>query len=169
MADINAVAKQFTDFYFTTFDTNRGGLQSLYVRPQAVCASPYPLDLTAPLFSFVARCVYADLGGHTYPRRGCYFGEVGRKSRLFLLHKQWDLIGVFQSLPFEKVQHKITTLDAQPSSPGVASMIVSVTGLLMVSGPIFHVRSDAKRAVLLLYATRSTTARTPSSSARSSS
>lgn len=38
MADINAVAKQFTDFYFTTFDTNRGGLQSLYVRPQAVCA-----------------------------------------------------------------------------------------------------------------------------------
>lgn len=39
MADINAVAKQFTDFYFTTFDTNRGGLQSLYVRPQAGCES----------------------------------------------------------------------------------------------------------------------------------
>lgn len=32
MADIQAIAKQFTDFYYTTFDTNRQGLQSLYVR-----------------------------------------------------------------------------------------------------------------------------------------
>lgn len=32
MADITTIAKQFTDFYYTTFDTNRGGLQSLYVR-----------------------------------------------------------------------------------------------------------------------------------------
>ena len=33
MADINAIAKQFTDFYYSTFDTNRAGLQALYVRP----------------------------------------------------------------------------------------------------------------------------------------
>ena len=32
MADIQAIAKQFTDFYYTTFDSNRPGLQSLYVR-----------------------------------------------------------------------------------------------------------------------------------------
>lgn len=32
MADISTVAKQFTDFYYTTFDTNRAGLQGLYVR-----------------------------------------------------------------------------------------------------------------------------------------
>ena len=32
MADIQAIAKQFTDFYYTTFDGNRPGLQSLYVR-----------------------------------------------------------------------------------------------------------------------------------------
>lgn len=32
MADINTVAKQFTDFYYNTFDTNRASLQSLYVR-----------------------------------------------------------------------------------------------------------------------------------------
>lgn len=38
-----------------------------------------------------------------------------------------------QTLPFEKVQHKVTTLDAQPSSPAMASLIVSVTGLLLVS------------------------------------
>lgn len=32
MADINAIAKQFTDFYYQTFDSNRAGLQALYVR-----------------------------------------------------------------------------------------------------------------------------------------
>jgi hypothetical protein len=37
-----------------------------------------------------------------------------------------------QSLPFEKVQHKVTTKDAQPSSQSVASLLVSVTGLLVV-------------------------------------
>jgi len=40
-----------------------------------------------------------------------------------------------QGLPFAKVQHKITTLDAQPSSPTVASLLVSVTGLLVVRPP----------------------------------
>lgn len=40
---------------------------------------------------------------------------------------------ISQSLAFEKVQHKITTLDAQPSSPSMPSIIVSVTGLLVVS------------------------------------
>jgi hypothetical protein len=39
-----------------------------------------------------------------------------------------------QGLPFSTVQHKITTQDAQPSSSSVASMIVSVTGLLVVDG-----------------------------------
>ena len=37
-----------------------------------------------------------------------------------------------QTLPFEKVQHKVTTLDAQPSDPTMSNMIVSVTGLLLV-------------------------------------
>ena len=32
MADINAIAKQFTDFYYATFDGNRAQLQGLYVR-----------------------------------------------------------------------------------------------------------------------------------------
>lgn len=38
MGDINAIAKQFTDFYYTTFDNNRAGLQSLYVRAPWACA-----------------------------------------------------------------------------------------------------------------------------------
>ncbi|KAJ7674396.1 hypothetical protein B0H17DRAFT_1081888 [Mycena rosella] len=36
------------------------------------------------------------------------------------------------SLPFQKVQHKVTTKDAQPSSGSVASVLVSVTGMLVV-------------------------------------
>ncbi|KAF7978698.1 hypothetical protein HWV62_44963 [Athelia sp. TMB] len=34
---------------------------------------------------------------------------------------------------FGKVEHTISTLDAQPSSPTIASMVVSVTGFLRVS------------------------------------
>jgi hypothetical protein len=37
-----------------------------------------------------------------------------------------------QNLPFQSVVHKVTTLDAQPSSSALASLIVSVTGLLVV-------------------------------------
>lgn len=32
MADISAIAKQFTDFYYQTFDSNRANLKPLYVR-----------------------------------------------------------------------------------------------------------------------------------------
>ncbi|KAI0655517.1 nuclear transport factor 2 [Cubamyces menziesii] len=90
MADINAVAKQFTDFYYTTFDTSRAGLQSLYRDNSMLTWEGTPI-----------------------------LGAANIAEKL-------------TSLPFEKVQHKITTLDAQPSSPSVASMIVSVTGLLVV-------------------------------------
>nr|VWO99288.1 Uncharacterized protein [Ganoderma boninense] len=90
MADINAIAKQFTDFYYSTFDTNRAGLASLY----------------------------RDFSMLTW--EGTQL--VGTNS---ISEK---LVG----LPFEKVQHKISTLDAQPSNPNVASLIVSVTGLLIV-------------------------------------
>jgi hypothetical protein len=34
MADINAVAQQFTNFYYQTFDSNRSNLGPLYVRRQ---------------------------------------------------------------------------------------------------------------------------------------
>ncbi|KZP23574.1 NTF2-like protein [Athelia psychrophila] len=36
------------------------------------------------------------------------------------------------SSKFGKVQHQVTTLDAQPSSPTIPSMVVNVTGLLIV-------------------------------------
>ena len=42
------------------------------------------------------------------------------------------------------MQHKITTLDAQPSSPTVSSILVNVTGMLIVSALLSDIdaRSD---------------------------
>lgn len=37
-----------------------------------------------------------------------------------------------QGLPFEKVVHKVTTLDAQPAGPAAGSILVMVTGQLVV-------------------------------------
>jgi len=90
MADINAVAKQFTEFYYTTFDSNRAGLQALYRDHSMLSWEGQPIQ-----------------------------GAASISEKL-------------TTLPFEKVQHKVTTLDAQPSSPTIASLIVSVTGLLVV-------------------------------------
>ncbi|KAG2230623.1 hypothetical protein INT48_009613, partial [Thamnidium elegans] len=36
------------------------------------------------------------------------------------------------SLPFQKVQHRISTTDAQPGNPTSGSIIVAVTGALLV-------------------------------------
>ena len=43
MADISAIGKQFTDFYYTTFDSNRASLANLYVR------SPRPYPARSPV------------------------------------------------------------------------------------------------------------------------
>ncbi|ETW85345.1 hypothetical protein HETIRDRAFT_432146 [Heterobasidion irregulare TC 32-1] len=109
MADINSVAKQFTDFYYTTFDSNRASLQTLY-RENSMLSFEGAQTLGAP--------------------------NISEK---------------LSSLPFERVQHKVTTIDAQPSSPTAASLIVSVTGLLLVDdspnplqfSQIFHLIPDA--------------------------
>ena len=39
MADINAIAQQFIDFYYQAFDSNRSGLSPLYVR-RPIVSSP---------------------------------------------------------------------------------------------------------------------------------
>jgi len=90
MADINSVAKQFTDFYYNTFDRDRAGLAPLY-RPESM------------------------LSWEGTPIQGVT-----------------SIVEKLTTLPFSKVHHKVTTLDAQPSNPSVASLIVSVTGLLLV-------------------------------------
>jgi hypothetical protein len=90
MADINAIAKQFIDFYYTTFDANRANLAPLY-------------------------------------REHSMLSWEGTQ-----IQGATHIIEKLTTLPFSKVQHKVTTIDAQPSSQTVASLIVSVTGLLIV-------------------------------------
>ncbi|KAI9433827.1 nuclear transport factor 2 [Lactarius indigo] len=90
MADINSIAKQFTDFYYTTFDSNRASLAPLYRDTSMLTFEGTQIQGTS------------------------------------------QIVEKLTSLPFAKVQHKVTTLDAQPSNPTVPSLVVSVTGLLVV-------------------------------------
>ncbi|KIK95962.1 hypothetical protein PAXRUDRAFT_826480 [Paxillus rubicundulus Ve08.2h10] len=110
MADIALIAKQFTDFYYATFDSaaNRSNLVSLY-RDSSMLT---------------------------------WEGEQHQGSA--------TIVQKITSLPFNTVQHKVTTIDAQPSSPAIASLIVSVTGLLVVDdstlalnfSQVFHLIPD---------------------------
>lgn len=54
------------------------------------------------------------------------------------------LFAVLQGLPFQKIQHRVSTMDAQPASTTEAAMVVLVTGQLLVSSPsCFGVASEA--------------------------
>ncbi|KAJ2557538.1 Nuclear transport factor 2 [Coemansia sp. RSA 1933] len=90
MSDLEAIGKQFVEFYYQTFDSNRSGLASLYrsVSMMTWEGSPYQ----------------------------------GAES---ILEK-------ITSLPFQRVAHKITTIDVQPSLPNVKSAVIVVTGQLLV-------------------------------------
>jgi len=109
MADINAIALQFTEFYYQAFDSNRAGLHSLYRDTSMLTFEGTPIQGVSAI------------------------------------------IEKLTSLPFSKVQHKVTTRDAQPSSQAVASLIVSVTGLLVVDdspnplqfSQVFHLIPEA--------------------------
>ncbi|KAJ3762600.1 nuclear transport factor 2 [Lentinula raphanica] len=90
MADINTIAQQFVEFYYSTFDGNRSNLSSLYRAGSMLTWEGTPIQSAA------------------------------------------SIIEKLTTLPFSKVQHKVETLDAQPSSPSTPSIIVAVTGLLQV-------------------------------------
>ncbi|KAJ6606411.1 hypothetical protein DFH09DRAFT_1120126 [Mycena vulgaris] len=89
-ANIDAVAKQFVDYYYETFDADRKNLAPLY-------------------------------------REGSMLTFEGDQ-----IAGAAAIVEKLASLPFQKVQHKVTTKDAQPSSGTVASLLVSVTGMLVV-------------------------------------
>ncbi|KAI8875697.1 nuclear transport factor 2 [Backusella circina FSU 941] len=90
MADINSVAKAFTDFYYQTFDATRQQLTPLY-REQSM--------LTFEGQQFVGAS---------------------------------NIVEKLVSLPFQKVQHRVSTTDAQPGAPGSGAIIVAVTGALLI-------------------------------------
>ncbi|KAH7271204.1 Nuclear transport factor 2 [Fusarium solani] len=83
------VAKQFIEFYYNTFDSDRKSLAALY-RPES-------------MLTFESASV------------------LGAES----------IIEKLSSLPFEKVKHQVSTLDAQPSN-GEGGIIILITGALLV-------------------------------------
>ncbi|PKS07842.1 hypothetical protein jhhlp_006450 [Lomentospora prolificans] len=86
-ANFEDVAKQFIEFYYNTFDTDRKGLSALY-RDQSMLTfeSASSLGVAA-------------------------------------------IVEKLTSLPFEKVKHQVSTLDAQPTNGGI---LILVTGQLLV-------------------------------------
>jgi len=90
MADISAIATEFTKYYYGVFDTDRSLLGTLY-RPESM------------------------LTWEGTQRRGVT-----------------DILEKLTSLPFTKVVHQVTTVDAQPSSLTVASLLVNVMGFLKI-------------------------------------
>lgn len=78
-----------------------------------------------------------------------------------------SILEKLEGLPFQKVVHKTDTIDAQPSSASVASLMVLVTGQLLVDdspnpipfsqvfqlmpeGGSYYVQNDVFRYVYLL-------------------
>lgn len=90
MSDPDAVAKAFTDHYYSTFDTNRPNLASLY-QDQSI------LTFEGQKFQGTQQ-ITEKLGG----------------------------------LPFQSCQHRVVSLDAQPSVGG--GLLVFVTGQLITDG-----------------------------------
>ncbi|KAJ2494955.1 Nuclear transport factor 2 [Coemansia sp. RSA 2052] len=43
-----------------------------------------------------------------------------------------NIVEKLVSLPFQRVAHKVTTIDAQPSLPNVNAVVIAVTGQLLV-------------------------------------
>ncbi|KAE8135712.1 hypothetical protein BDV38DRAFT_272553 [Aspergillus pseudotamarii] len=89
MADFNSVARQFVEFYYNTFDTNRSQLAGLY-RDHS-------------MLTFETESI---------------LGSV-------------RIVEKLNALPFQKVAHKVNTLDAQPSNEN-GGILVVVTGALLV-------------------------------------
>jgi len=88
--DIAAIAKDFTEHYYSVFSEGRKNLAPLY-RPHSMLTWENKQFQGAP--SIVEHLI---------------------------------------ELPFERVVHKVTTCDAQPSSLDMSTLLISVTGMLMV-------------------------------------
>ncbi|KAJ2720045.1 Nuclear transport factor 2 [Coemansia sp. Benny D115] len=104
MSNINEIAKQFVDYYYQAFDSDRNNLAPLYVR--------------------------------SMENINC--AKKPRRSVSMMTWEAQQLQGVEQiveklvSLPFQKVAHQITTIDAQQSLPNVNAIVIMVTGQLLV-------------------------------------
>ncbi|KAK9477065.1 hypothetical protein V1514DRAFT_335081 [Lipomyces japonicus] len=106
--NFQALAEEFTRFYYNQFDSDRTQLGNLYRDHSMLTFENSQLQ--------------------------------GAK----------NIIEKLVSLPFQKVAHRISTLDAQPSSPSDGSVLVMVTGELLVDdennpqrySQVFHLIPD---------------------------
>ena len=90
MSDFNAIAQQFVQFYYDTFDKNRAGLAQLYKETSMLTFEQQPTQGSAAI------------------------------------------VEKLQNLPFQEIQHRTDTVDAQPSADD--GIMVLVTGALMIAG-----------------------------------
>ncbi|KAI4166163.1 MAG: hypothetical protein LQ342_000049 [Letrouitia transgressa] len=112
MGDFNQIAQQFTEFYYNTFDENRQQLAALYVH------LPIPPLSITPLPIILAHMpVQRDQSMLTFETAAIQ-GTSGILEKL-------------TSLPFDKIKHQVSTLDAQPSNEA-GGILVMVTGALLV-------------------------------------
>lgn len=89
MADFENVAKQFVQFYYNQFDSDRTQLAALYKDNSMLTFESAPCQGTA------------------------------------------SIIEKLSGLPFGKIEHQVSTLDAQPANEN-GSIIVVVSGALLV-------------------------------------
>ncbi|KAE9968803.1 Nuclear transport factor 2 [Venturia inaequalis] len=89
MADFAAIAQQFVEFYYNTFDQDRQKLAALY-RDHS-------------MLTFETTAIQGTAG----------------------------IVEKLGNLPFQKVAHRVSTLDAQPSNEAGGIMVL-VTGALLV-------------------------------------
>ncbi|RYO15703.1 hypothetical protein AA0111_g11636 [Alternaria arborescens] len=90
MSDFNAIAQQFVQFYYKTFDENRAGLGALYKEHSMLTFEQQPTQGSAAI------------------------------------------VEKLQNLPFQEIQHRTDTVDAQPSADD--GILVLVTGALLLAG-----------------------------------
>lgn len=120
------IGTAFATHYYTTFDTNRAGLQTLYKEgsmltfetEQFMGMQGIMTKLTVPLPLLPRRA--ASLAE---PSRSRYFFSSDRSSAR-------SLRGHTQTLQFQTVAHKVTTCDSQPTPGG--GILTVVTGDLAV-------------------------------------
>ncbi|EEB07337.1 nuclear transport factor Nxt2 [Schizosaccharomyces japonicus yFS275] len=107
MSDFNALATQFTTFYYQTFDADRSQLAPLYRNESMLTFENTQVQGVA------------------------------------------NITEKLSSLPFQRVQHRVSTLDAQPTGQN-GNVIVMVTGELLLDeeqnpqrySQVFHLVND---------------------------
>ncbi|KAL8799761.1 MAG: hypothetical protein Q9223_003844 [Gallowayella weberi] len=129
MADFQSIAQQFTQYYYSTFDENRSSLAALYVRQFPIPPQPPEPRREMTISNSIKLPDKAEEADENmaYKQRDqsmLTFESASVQGTSGIVQKLVDL-------PFQKVQHQISTLDAQPSS-AEGGIIVMVTGALKV-------------------------------------